>query len=526
MKISSSAVEAELERVLESRCFRSRKAAQKFLGYIVHKTIEGHGKDINQHSIATEGLGKEADFDPSSNPLIRVQAGRLRKQLEEYYAGEGRENMIRIMLPIGSYQPAFMNRDEHQKFNVYAGRPRSPGTSHGPALVCVPRMFTQDKTAGWATVTRLTRDYVISLTQFNCCQILFADENKSARQVWPDTAWNDYEADFALLFDLHDDDDGYHLKCSLAHSQTRRVIWADTYDLDKIYPSDERLQQIFRYLAHNTINLERGVAHDSWARHLLDTQASLQPQYQVMLALRQAIWDMTPKTLRDAQKVCQQRMESFPRDVQNLVAYAELFCISFLVTPGKFDSSPDKRTDLAAKLMRLAPGNAYTHLFQAFIDLTENQVESSNAHLAKALEINPLDTHLKAITGLMYAINNDWEKGIGLVQASTDNLTSYPDWYRLPVALNFYRLGDYQRALKEAEHIRTPTFWAPLLRTVLYFKQGMQQRADQELAQLEALYPGITSSQPDYLESLPPNARKVIGQLWAELPSTIMSMAS
>lgn len=518
MKIPSPDIREELDRVLESRCFRSRKAAQKFLSYIVEQTIDGRGKDINQYSIATEGLNKEYDFDPSSNPLIRVQAGRLRKQLEEYYAGEGRENMVRIMLPVGSYQPAFMNRDEHQKLNVFAGRPRSPGMSQGPGLVCVPRVFTQNNAAGWSTVTRLTRDYVISLTQFNCCQILFADENKSTKQAWPEAAWNEYEADFALLFDLYDDCNGYSLKCSLTHSQTRRVVWADNYTLDEDYPTEERLREIFRYIAHNTISLQQGIAHDAWARYLLDVKNPSQPQYDVMLALRQALWDMTPEALQDAQQTCQERMHSFPRDVQNLIAYAELFCLGFLVAPGKFDNSPEKRGHLATRLMRLAPGNAYTHLFQAFVNSMDGQPETCDTSLAKALEINPLDTHLQALAGLIYTGNGKWDEGIALIRASIDNITTYPDWYHIPLALNSYRQNDYQQALAEAEKVNTPTFWANALRTALYRKQGMEQRrAIQELDQLKLLYPDFETSKPTYVEHLQPEARAIVEAIWAEL---------
>lgn len=518
MKISSPAVQEELERVLESRCFRSRRAAQKFLGYIVKKTVAGQGKDINQHSIAIEGLGKDIDFDPSSNPLIRVQAGRLRKQLEEYYAGEGRENLVRIMLPVGSYQPAFMHRDEHQKFNVYAGKPRSPGTSKGPGLICVPRVFTQNNTAGWATSTRLTRDFVISLTQFNCCQILFADENKSEHETWPDAAWSEYEADFALLFDLHDDDAGYNLKCSLAHSQTRQIVWAEKFALGKHYPTPDELQKIFKRIANDTISLEQGVAHDAWARHLLDTKNPIQPQHHAMLALRQTIWDMTPETLQDAEQVCRQRMETFPRDVQNLVAYAELFRIAFLVKPHKFDSSRATRNHLATRLMRLAPGNAATHMLQAFVHLLDGQLEACHNSLTRSLQINPLDSHLQIIAGMFYAAEGDWDECLALVQAGMSHSKVYPDWYHIPLALNHYRLGQYQQAAQASEHIRTNTFWGPLLRAVFYQKLKVEHLALQEWEKLTTIHPNYKHDKFTYFESLPTPGQTLIEQLLAEIP--------
>ncbi|MGB0846277.1 MAG: hypothetical protein ACPGSM_06115 [Thiolinea sp.] len=517
MKISSSAIQAELERVLDSRCFRSRKAAQKFLIYVVQRTVEGHGKAINQHSIAIEALGKAPDFDPSSNPLIRVQAGRLRKQLEEYYAGEGRENLVRIVLPVGSYQPAFMHRDEHQKRNVYAGRPKSPGTSQGPGLICVPRMFTHDKTAGWEIITRLTRDYVISLTQFNFCQILFADENKSQKQVWPDAAWTEYETDFALLFDLYDDDNGYNLKCSLAHSRTRQVVWAENYILGKDYPDESSLQTIFKRIAHDTVGLEQGVAHDFWARHLLDMKSPILPQYQVMLALRQRIWELNPTTLNEAREICADRMDTFPRDVQNLIVYADLCRTEFLVKYNEFDALCENWKDLAGRLMHLAPGNAYSHLFYAFVNLVNDQLDACEESLQQALKISPLDTHLNAMAGLIYMGKGDWDEGAGLITNSMKISPVYPDWYNIPLALNLYRNGSYAEAMKAANKVRTSTFWGPLLRTVLYRRNDLDEQAQQELDKLIETHPGFTEQKPAYLNHFTPPANDLINQLWSEL---------
>ena len=77
MKIDDIAIKLELERVLSSRCFRSRHILRKFLSYIVQETMEGRADEITQYAIATKGLGKPSDFIAGESPLIRVQAGRL-----------------------------------------------------------------------------------------------------------------------------------------------------------------------------------------------------------------------------------------------------------------------------------------------------------------------------------------------------------------------------------------------------------------------------------------------------------------
>ena len=149
-------------------------------------------------------------------------------------------------------------------------------------------------------------------------------------------------------------------------------------------------------------------------------------------------------------------------------------------------------------------------------------MEVCAASLAKALEINSLDTHLQAIAGLIYAIKGDWDSGVALIQTSVENITVYPDWYHIPLAFNFYRLGDDHQALKEAEKIKTPTFWANTLRAALYRKLDLQKRAEQELEQLQAIYPDITDINPDYFDYLPDSTKALIDQLWSELTPEIL----
>ncbi|WGZ95566.1 MAG: hypothetical protein QJT81_06155 [Candidatus Thiothrix putei] len=84
MQRDNTAIRAELGRILESRGFRSYRMLQKFLSYIVERALGESQANIDQYSIAVEGLGKPADFDAGIDPLIRMQAGRLRKQLENY----------------------------------------------------------------------------------------------------------------------------------------------------------------------------------------------------------------------------------------------------------------------------------------------------------------------------------------------------------------------------------------------------------------------------------------------------------
>ncbi len=82
----------------------------KLLRYLARHVLDHPGTSIKEYQIATEVFGRSADFDPQLDSMVRVQAGRLRVKLSEYYAGDGAEDPIIVELPKGTYVLAFHHR--------------------------------------------------------------------------------------------------------------------------------------------------------------------------------------------------------------------------------------------------------------------------------------------------------------------------------------------------------------------------------------------------------------------------------
>ncbi|CAH1655135.1 TPR_REGION domain-containing protein [Hyphomicrobiales bacterium] len=100
-------IRAELARVLASDAFRAAPQLSAFLTFIVERTIEGRAAELKGYTIAVEGLGRPADFNPQIDPIVRVEAGRLRRALAQYYTGEGQGSPVLISMPVGGYVPVF-----------------------------------------------------------------------------------------------------------------------------------------------------------------------------------------------------------------------------------------------------------------------------------------------------------------------------------------------------------------------------------------------------------------------------------
>jgi len=92
-------IKEELNRVLLCHEFRSSKRSQDFLRYVVDNALHGHAGMLKERTIGIEVFGKGSGFDQRSDPIVRVQARRLRSQLARYYREEGQADETLIELP-------------------------------------------------------------------------------------------------------------------------------------------------------------------------------------------------------------------------------------------------------------------------------------------------------------------------------------------------------------------------------------------------------------------------------------------
>ncbi|HYM00400.1 MAG TPA: hypothetical protein VEZ90_15710, partial [Blastocatellia bacterium] len=97
----------ELERVLGSRTLHGSESLKAFLKFVVLQTVDNGHTSLKEYTIATEVFGRGDNYDSRNDSVVRVQAGRLRTKLQEYYSSEGRSDPIVIDLPKGHYTPVF-----------------------------------------------------------------------------------------------------------------------------------------------------------------------------------------------------------------------------------------------------------------------------------------------------------------------------------------------------------------------------------------------------------------------------------
>ena len=107
MSVPLGQVQAELKKVLSSRVFRHTELLSRFLRFIVDQSLGGHMDSLKESVLGVDVFGRGPAFDPRMDPIVRVDARRLRAKLTEYYETEGRQDTVVIELPKGGYAPVF-----------------------------------------------------------------------------------------------------------------------------------------------------------------------------------------------------------------------------------------------------------------------------------------------------------------------------------------------------------------------------------------------------------------------------------
>ncbi len=125
----------QIDNIIKSHSLRGSESLCRLLQYLAKQSIDHPDAPLKEYQIATEVYGRRPDFDPQSDSTIRVQAGRLRLKLAEYYAGEGASDSIVVRIPKGNYHLIFEARSIEPRAVPVAVPPRP---TPGPIVETVP----------------------------------------------------------------------------------------------------------------------------------------------------------------------------------------------------------------------------------------------------------------------------------------------------------------------------------------------------------------------------------------------------
>lgn len=158
--LSERSIRDQLERILSSATFHPSNLLKHFISFVSSETLQGRADGLKEYAVGVHVFGRESAFDPRTDPVVRVQARRLRARLERYYQEEGQNDEIVVDLPKGGYVPVFRRREVVAPAKPLAGYPLKQNTVAVQPFVDLTRERELDVFCSGVTrevIRRLTR---------------------------------------------------------------------------------------------------------------------------------------------------------------------------------------------------------------------------------------------------------------------------------------------------------------------------------------------------------------------------------
>jgi TolB-like protein/Flp pilus assembly protein TadD len=214
----------ELERVLASVTFRQVDRLKRFLSFIVSEALVGRGNQLKEYVIGVQVFDKNTSFDPRADPIVRVQARRLRARLVRYYREEGGNDALVIELPKGGYTPVFKNREA-------AGSRRSIGpTLAGQNTIAVLPLADHSPAHELAYFCDGLRQEIIhALAKLEALRVLAVQPSGALAMGYGD----EYAGQVAMLLTggVRKSGDRIRVTVHLVDTATTSYLWSESVDV-------------------------------------------------------------------------------------------------------------------------------------------------------------------------------------------------------------------------------------------------------------------------------------------------------
>jgi serine/threonine-protein kinase len=228
----------QLTRILASRTFHQADRLKRFIGFIVEETIAGRGNQLKEFLIGMEVFGKDARFDPRTDPIVRVQARRLRVRLARYYSEEGQDDDLLIDIPKGGYAPVIKRNTVQPKRLVTAALVNRNTVVVLPFADHSPQHDQEHFCKG------VGEEIIQTLMRLNNIRVVSPDNDASFEAASdPRDAANHLNAAVIIKGSVRKSRDEFRITTHLMDGVSGRYLWSDSIDrkMDDVFAIQEEV---------------------------------------------------------------------------------------------------------------------------------------------------------------------------------------------------------------------------------------------------------------------------------------------
>jgi tetratricopeptide (TPR) repeat protein len=538
----ADAVRAALAGILAAQAFRACPQLGAFLRYVVEAALAGRGASLKGYTIGVEALGRDPSFNPQIDPIVRVEATRLRRALERYYAGEGRDDAVIIRLARGSYVPCFAHRDDAPL--APAPLPPPAATRRQPAralpalilaaavlalvgLVLLPHGADQGASAGAAAAaSAVARGPMAAVTESRLppgngmptiyiapLRVLGApsrgaisaaaltDKIRDAFAPFDtvNVAFDPPPAaapDYRLVGTIAYREDAVTLRFELIATAENTVAWSRSFDFPAAAEPGAAEDGVVVALTSELLQSYGVIRARDRARQLASPAGD--PRYRCVLEAADSL-RFLDRALHERARTCLERLTALDPsfavgfEFLSLVYYRE-YALGYPRSSNgdAGDAPPLERALRAARhAIELAPASARAWQDLFVVLYARHDVADAFAAGDKAMALNKYDMLTVAEYGSRLVMTGDVARGLAMLhRAAGRDRTVLPAWHHFYLFLGEYLAGDLAAAAFNAGQITADDYPLGLVaRAIAASRSGHAEEAHRAIERLIALAP-------------------------------------
>ncbi len=449
----------QLERMLSNPEFRVTPNQAAFLRFVVERTIAGEGSRIKAYTIATEVFKRGANFDQARDPIVSVQAGRLRQALELYYLGAGRNDPLCVEIPKGTYVPRFRehclsplgNRRDHEEKNEEI----SPVA--WPSLLIRPFQNLMGNSRLAYVAVGFTTELAAELGRYQDIRVVRQSPGDSGKMI------SKRVTRFAIEGDIKQSGERIKVSFRLIDRRTGQQLWTDTHQAHFDAGTVMAFQEETARIIAAKIASEHGVVAKTLSRESRRRPPSASECYGAILQYYEFDLNMTPATYLRALEALKNAMEAETHCDQVCSMLGRLYAVNYSLELFNRPNLLNDAIAYAEKGVQLNPESQRARTILVFCRLLSNEIKAALAEAERSLALNRQSLVFLDQIGYQMILCGEYDRGVSLIKKAMSlnpfhNLEAYTG-----LAVDWLRRGEYEQAYLETLNFRRPSlFWEPL----------------------------------------------------------------
>jgi TolB-like protein len=498
-------IQAQAEKLLQATTFARSNRSRKLLKYLVDQTLAGNAKRLKQYSIATDALGRSSDFDPDTDPIVRLEASKLRRALDDYYLRSGSNDPVRISVPKGRYVPSFELMDE--KADSATAMPAPANINFTPSALSVQRLLIVpfqaqiESDASQFIIDGVFEQLNVELARYS--DIALVTEPKGEYVSDPVGAGNKARARFVISGSVRQNGEQIRITVRLHDTRSNSIIWIECFDFD----ANTRLglkaeENIARRIAGAVADYYGIISHTLSVQSVYSAaepwnlQDTIQRHRYLARTLTERVYRVTRADLE----------LGITHAAFHPMIWAALAHTIFYGNVLGFDDEKDWMTTVyrhAQRSFELDHRCALGHVVMALNGLYQRELDDVIEICKRIEQDNPHAPSTRLSAGFFRALAGDWDNGISMLNSALSILLHPPGWAYRATFLNHYRRKNYTAALHEIDNYHAPENFTPsLLRAAALAQLGRIEEASMSAAEVRRICPRFTEISPRYFRYL------------------------